>query len=245
MGRAFIGAAILLAAIAQSAADNPPYLKFYRHPRLSNFSYCASLGLSHYSGELQKDYTSAKLANLIAPNFALGTHLRLTHWVGLRLQVEAARLSFLPKNADGLNGFRTKQWGGFVGLQHDIFSQDDIDAYFRNYNFYAFGGYGRNYFRPKDAVTEVDYRQTDADGNTSFPKGYSFWALGVGGRYFFNDHILLGGEIAYRFTRTDYLDGLASGGGNDKTLFINLKAEIRFLTGGHFFYRYKSHLHNR
>ena len=109
-----------------------------------------------------------------------------------------------------------------------------LDMDMRKLEAYLFSGFGGVYTAP----------QPSGDYPATFQDDFKWWArvipVGAGVRYNLNYHWTVLAEAGYRFVRSDYLEGLKEGPGNDQYITGLVQICYRFGTSPSSFLRMKS-----
>ena len=177
------------------------YLDRYAHPRKSNFGLQFNFGFAGIDGSNCKFSEPNKQNNFINPRIGLGLNYQYTHYISLLFRASYFRThcSATAVENDGILG---DNFDGTVSIKHYLYPVRGYDEYVRRLNFYALAGVGAIYVNPKDAITEKPL----AD-NMNFNSWSIMAPLGLGAELKLSDFFLMGLELNYVFTNSEYLDG--------------------------------------
>ncbi len=173
--------------------------KSYAHPWLSNTSVNVGVGFSAYTGELGRIDDFSKQNFHLNQNIRLGIQHRFTDYLSWRFEGGYYKLHATDGGAQPKQ-FSSHNFDYFGALVIDTKPRPDLDARFKRWNVYFFGGIGQTHFKPFDPDSKEDITTVKKKFAVIFP-------VGMGIMYFKNDFISLGVEVNRVFTLTDYLDG--------------------------------------
>ena len=195
--------------------------------KLRRYEVGFNLGLTQAFGDIgsypnAENWLGLKDISFDGTNAAGGFHLRYkidpVYSVKLNMLVGFSQGADLDKESDLTNRkFSFKTTYGEISVQGEyyfiseeksarsaaIFNRRGMLNNYRSFNAYGFLGIGGVYMSPKFEGIVRDDRDV-IDGYSKFSVALP---IGLGLRYVIDDRWLLGGELGYRWTASDYLDG--------------------------------------
>lgn len=178
-------------------------------------------GAAHYFGDLN---TQASIRRP-KPSFGVFFRKQFGNYIAVRLAGNYARVGFSDEYSK--NEFNQRRNLSFNSDIWEIALQGDFNffKFFPGSEYYRFTPYvtlGVGFFN-SDPYAYLDGKKyylrsigTEGQGSSLYPERTPYktmalcFPLGMGVKYSLTDRINLGFEIAYRFTRTDYLDDVST-----------------------------------
>ncbi len=149
------------------------------------------------------------------------------YWAGGQIKADPTRPDIFKK---GLQNFKTTYLEAGAMLEIDWFSRLKFDAQSQRFSISTLIGAGYMAFYPYDLNGKRSYRGRPVvvKGKPGDYRGYSDFthSLSVGGnmKFYVNSQLALGLESIYRFTGTDFIDGIKAGKANDGFMTIMFTA---------------------
>ena len=203
--RAFFSALLLFGLLHPLVAqqeNTSAYFTQYAHPQKSRFSTAMGVGFTAFDGSISRITDNDTQNNYLNLNASFDVGYQFTNYIGLLLRADYIRLN-LSNEQLGQEVSSNNFQGAFL-LKHYVFSRKQIDEYLRKFNYYALAGVGGLYINPKNRSTNEFF----AD-NSEFDKFTPVFPLGAGLEYSLSNFFILGIELTYNITASDYLDGNA------------------------------------
>lgn len=234
-----VGLAQVLAQPGKRLRNNPLYSGYNT---IGELSYHFGLGASHYFGDVSYDFTKYSRVLYTRPYMQFGISYRFHERFSTRLQTAIFQLRGgdqpeTPNAGRGINFTSENTELTLLGF-FDFIPQNKNTRI--KYSPYLMVGFGFNYFRVRTQDRLGNWypvRSLELEGVAYRPISPVF-PIGGGVRYRIRKEIYVGIEASYRFTLTDYLDGVSTNYdvGNvtpELREFINNSDEgRRVLTGG-------------
>jgi hypothetical protein len=201
----FIFLGMSYASLAQPARE-VKYLSTYAHPQISRFTATFGVGFNAFDGTVSGISNLSEQNHFLSPVVSLGAGYRLTHYIEALFRTSYIRQKSETASGDiPIPGFRSHSLEGILALKHSFFPQRDFDEYLRRWNYYGLIGAGAVYFDPRHLGTS-EALITDPDVS----KLALVVPVGVGVDFRLSNFFSMGAEIAYRFSTTNYMDGVAT-----------------------------------
>ncbi|MBX3242588.1 MAG: outer membrane beta-barrel protein [Chitinophagaceae bacterium] len=186
---------------------------------IDRFSVEAMAGMSNYKGELQhKVYTFDQAK----PAFSLGGSLAITDRLYLRglatkgSLYAADKYSSQPEERARNLSFYSRLYDASATVMYEL-----LDIRKLGFTPYVFGGASLFFFNPYTYDTAgikrtLFQRNTEGQGFPEYPDRASYsriqWSVPFGGgvRFMINDHFIMGWELRFHKTFTDYIDDVST-----------------------------------
>jgi OmpA-OmpF porin, OOP family len=173
-----------------------------------NFEVGLTLGATTYTGDI--DVVAKNIGSASNPAIGLLVKYRLSNRFLVRGQILTSKLSASEKNHP--LAWRQERGLSFESKLTEISGLLEYEVINKNrFTGFTFGGLGISYFNPKPDFnlpnTYIDDVNPDAQGD--YKKHTLVVPLGIGLKYSLPKDFYLAAEVGYRFTFTDYLDGIS------------------------------------
>jgi hypothetical protein len=194
---------------AQKVSYNYDQSRF--NPYVNRISYSIGIGISAYNGELSKFFNPSRQFYYMNPAGGFGVAYRFFDHLSLRGDLNVFTLateSFKYKEKNRF--FSGINIDYYLNAVVDLFPKGKIDGRFYKWDGHIFGGIGQVVFFPN--YNETRDRKTGIIVPSENPQTYSrlsvIYPIGAGAKYYIDKNHYISLEGIYRFTRTDFLDGL-------------------------------------
>lgn len=172
------------------------------------------------------------------PHLSLGVGYQYTSYINLwfRGSYFETRCSSSTLQPSGVKG---NNFEAALGVKHYLFPFREYDEYLRYFNYYGLLGVGALYINPKSATNWEPFSET-----MDFNQLALVVPVAIGVEYKLSSFFLMGLELGYNLTTTDYLDAAVrpasnSGGGRDHYASLGVNVIFRIPHGE---YKYQDFL---
>lgn len=211
IGFFLLSATAIYAQPGKRLRNNPLYAGYNT---IGEISFHAAIGTSHYFGDVSYNHFQYNQVLFTKPYLQFGLNTRFHERISMRLQFATFQLwggdaPGTPNARRGINFVSENMEGSIHGI-FDFIPQNKQTRI--KFSPYLMAGVGLMYFRPRtqDRLGNwYDLRTLQLEGTTFRPVTLTI-PFGGGIRYKVAKGLYFGAEFSYRFTASDYLDGVST-----------------------------------